>query len=203
MCISVALWKLMHYLVWWEGGTYGHGSSLHWGLAGVDWLLLHASRLSGWRHPLLLLWAAHIWLQLPIVVVVLRAIISLRHIMLILLLVVLLRLLVTASIALDYLWFIVSPLVLLVLLVVVILLVEDFTDIIAGLVIAETRIWLVIWLTICHRLLLFLPRVRLFSILLLLVTILECLVLLLLLLLNWLLQGILVWVGVRVQLRLD
>ena len=117
------------------------------------------------------------------------------------LLLVLLSLLVSASIALDYLWFIVSPLVL-VLLVVVILLVEDFTDIIAWLVIAETRIWLVIWLTICHRLLLFLPRVRLFSILLMLVAILECLVLLLLLL-NWLLQGILVRVGVRVQLWLD
>jgi hypothetical protein len=55
------------------------------------------------------------------------------------LLLVLLSLLVSASIALDYLWFIVSPLVL-VLLVVVILLVEDFTDIIAWLVIAETRI---------------------------------------------------------------
>jgi hypothetical protein len=101
-----------------------------------------------------------------------------------------------STVALNDLWLVVLALILLMLLLV------DGSDILCGLIVAQTRIRLIIFLPVCDWLLIF-PRVWLFLILLLLlIALLECLVLFLRILGNRLHERILIRVGMLKLCRL-
>lgn len=177
-----------------ELGTDCHWAVVTWSHSGrLMFVLLHTAWLSCWGHTVFIL-ATSVALLLLIIIV--ARIISLWDVVLVMILI--LSCLPTC-IALNDLWFIVSSTLVLwrVLLVVlgsrvlvlVILLIENFSYVVAGLIIAQAGVWgfvIVLLLAIAHLLLIiiilviiiFLTRIRLFLVLLLL--------LLLLLFFKWL-----------------